>query len=713
MRRPISTYRLQLNAQCGFRQATSLIPYLHALGITDLYASPFLKAQPGSPHGYDVTDHSKLNPEIGTEEELHALLDALRQHGMGLVLDVVPNHMGIGDESNQWWQDVLENGPSSVYAKYFDIDWTPPKENLINQVLLPILGDQFGKVLEQAQLRLLYDQGAFRVTYYERRFPVAPRSWFAILEPVRDRVRQLVPADESQFIELESILTALRNLPSWTDTDSDKIRERQREKEVIKRRLAAVVAASPTIRSALDEELAALNGRVGEPRSFDRLEALLAQQPYRLCYWRVASDEINYRRFFDVSELAAIRVEEPEVFQAVHARVFELVRQGIISGLRIDHPDGLLDPEQYFVDLAAGCRRALQEADDSQPPVIVVEKILSPDEQLPARWPVHGTTGYDVLNLMNRLSVDPSHAEAFHELWDRLTGEHVRFDDVVYESKRLILSALMLSELHVLARRLDRVSEQHRWSRDFTLASLQEALREVIACFPVYRTYIRPGRKLVGEEDRRHVLWAIRAAKRRNPATGESIFDFIGSVLLLEAPEGLSEADLQERHLFAMRTQQITGSVMAKGLEDTAFYRTFPLVSLNEVGGDPDRFGISLEEFHRRTQERMSGWFSMLLTTSTHDTKRSEDVRARIDALSEMPGEWARAGRRWRRQNQRHLVEIDGSPAPDPAEEYLLYQTLIGAWPLVSCVRDALPMSRAAGRRRPPPAVAPGGLDAR
>jgi (1->4)-alpha-D-glucan 1-alpha-D-glucosylmutase len=688
---PGATYRLQFNHSFRFDDARALVPYLHALGITDLYASPFLKARRGSPHGYDVTDHSTLNPEIGSDDDLAELTSELARHGMGLVVDVVPNHMGI-DETNRWWWDVLENGPSSPYAKFFDIDWAPPKENFTNEILLPILGDHYGKVLENGEIRLLHETGAFFITYYDRRFPAAPRTATAILEPACERVSTILDADDPHLVELESIITALHHLPPRTETDPEKIRVRQREKEVAKRRLAALTEASDTVREAIEQTVAEMNGRPNDPRSFDRLEAFLANQPYRLCYWRVASDEINYRRFFDINDLAAIRVEEPEVFEAVHAVTFQLLSKGRVMGLRIDHPDGLFDPVQYFLDLQAGCDRALQPnasgavnasaASANLPCYIVVEKILVRDEQLRPDWAVHGTTGYDFLNLLNGIFIDPAGARPLHALYAQLTGRTFNFGDVAYASKKLILDGTMSGELHMLARRLDRISEQHRWSRDFTLFNLQEALAGVIACFPVYRTYIRAASNLVSDEDRRYILSAVRTAKRRNPTMSQSIFDFITSVLLLQDPEGLSGPDQAERRNFVMRFQQITGPIMAKGVEDTAFYRAYPLASLNDVGGNPERFGLSVEEFHRHNAERLANWPQALLTTSTHDTKRSEDVRARINVLSEMPREWERAIQRWQALNRAKKVELEGAEVPDANEEYLLYQTLIGAWPL-------------------------------
>ena len=687
---PVSTYRLQLNSDLRFADVQALVAYFHRLGITDLYASPFLKARRGSQHGYDVIDHTSINPEIGSDEDLAALTAALAGYEMGLIADVVPNHMGIDDEANRWWWDVLENGPSSPAAKFFDIDWTPPKEGLANKVLLPILSDQYGKVLENGEIHLLFEAGAFVIAYYERRFPVSPRSSIAILEPACERVRALLDAGDPHLVELESIITSLRVLPPRTETDPERVRIRLREKEVAKRRLAALTEANETVREAIEQTVAAMNGRRGDPHSFDQLEALLAHQAYRLSYWRVATDEINYRRFFDVNHLAAIRVEEPEVFEAVHGVVLRLLGTGQVTGLRIDHPDGLFDPAQYFLDLQSACRRILPNAPSTAGELsegtteracyVVVEKILVRDERLRPDWAVHGTTGYEFLNLVNGLFVDPAAERHFHELYARMTGQPFRFGDIAYQSKKLILDATMSAELHVLARRLDRISEQHRWSRDFTLFSLQEALAEVIACFPVYRTYICGVKNMVGDEDHHYILSALRTAKRRNPAMSESIFDFVASVLLLQDPEGISEADRAARRDFVMRFQQITGPIMAKGIEDTAFYRVFPLASLNEVGGNPERFGLPIDAFHRQNAERLTSWPHAMLTTSSHDTKRSEDVRARINVLSEMPRDWERAIQRWQSMNRAKKVELDGAEVPDPQEEYLLYQTLIGTW---------------------------------
>ncbi len=683
-RAPVSTYRLQFNRFFTFSQAAALLDYLEKLGIGDCYASPLLRARPGSLHGYDVTDHSMLNPELGGEDDFRTFARDLRRRGMGVLLDIVPNHMCVADPSNAWWWDVLENGPSSPYAQHFDIDWNPPKEELANQVLLPVLGDQYGHVLEDQGIQVTYENGAFQTAFYGTRLPIAPRSWPWILEPALAELKPALGESDSRVLEFESILTALSYLPPRTETDEVKIRERQREKEVIKRRLAGLVEASDEVRRAVEASLVSINGRRGDPRSFDRLEQLLQDQAYRLSFWRVAADEINYRRFFDINELAAIRVEDPPVFAAVHRFVFELIREGWVTGLRVDHPDGLFEPEKYFRDLQAGCRIALGAGAPAQRFFVVAEKILVGDEDLRPGWAIEGTTGYGFLNYLNGLFVDARNRRAFSRLYSRFTGWHQSYDDLVYECKGLILRTSMSGELNVLAAKLDRISEQHRWSRDFTRESLREALREVIAVFPIYRTYVSSEALHPEAEDERYIRAAIESAKRRNPATSESIFDFIGSVLLQEHPEGLSDDDRAERRLFAMRFQQFTGPVMAKGLEDTAFYRYCPLASLNEVGADLRHFGISTAFFHRKNLVRQQQLPNALLATSTHDSKRGEDVRGRINVLSEIPAQWERAIRSWHALNRKWKTTLAGKEAPDPNDEYLLYQTLIGAWPLGS-----------------------------
>jgi (1->4)-alpha-D-glucan 1-alpha-D-glucosylmutase len=683
---PSSTYRLQFAAHLRFSDARGLVGYLSELGISDAYPSPLFRARENSSHGYDVIDHAQIDPEFGSEDDFRSFAEELRDRGMGLMMDIVPNHMGIDDEHNQWWQDVLENGISAVHGDFFDIDWYPPKEALRERVLLPFLGDQFGRVLENQELRLVFENDRFKIAYYDARYPLAPRSWQLILARVLEHLGGQLDVDDPQRMELESIVTATDNLPRRA-REPEVVQQLYREKEVIRRRLAALLEASPAIRQALEETVTEYNGRRGDPPSFDRLEALLDRQAYRLCHWRVATDEINYRRFFDINALAAIRVERSEVFDAVHAMIFRFLGQGWVTGLRIDHPDGLLDPKQYFVNLQQGFERAAHEGGEQggrpvEPPLYVaVEKILVRDEGLSPEWAVCGTTGYEFLNLLNGVFIDRRGTYLLRDAYHRFTGQVPRFADVLYQSKRAILGASMSSELHVLAWQLDRISEQHRWSRDFTRSSLRHALREVIACFPAYRTYVGPNDESVGADDRRRILAAVRAAKRRNPEMTPSFFDFIASVLLLEYPEGINESQRQERRQFVLKFQQVSGPVMAKGMEDTAFYRYYPLASLCEVGGDPASAGTSPEQFHRTVAERAIQWPYSMSATATHDTKRGEDTRARLNVLSEVPEVWEQAVRRWHTHHQSRRVEIESVLAPDENEEYLLYQTLVGTWP--------------------------------
>ncbi|MFA5026945.1 MAG: malto-oligosyltrehalose synthase [Candidatus Methylomirabilota bacterium] len=712
---PLATYRLQFNGRFTFRDAAALVPYLASLGASDVYASSYLAARPGSLHGYDIADHNRLNPEVGGETDYRGFVEALRAHGMGHILDVVPNHMGIAAACNPWWNDVLENGPGSPFAPFFDIDWDPITRQLANKVLLPVLGDLYGNVLENQELCLECAEGLFTIRYHETRLPVALHTVPLILAHCLDALLAALGEGDPSLQEYQSILTALGNLPGRGERTPERVRERAREKDVIRRRLVRLLAESPPIREALAETLRAFNGRRGDPRSFDPLDRLLEEQVYRLAYWRVAAEEINYRRFFDINELAAIRMEDPAVFQETHRLILRLVDEGSVTGLRLDHPDGLFDPSRYFhalqreraaqllrrrlaaredlgdTEREAGLQRALTGLEDScapdprrpgcRPLYLLAEKILAQGERLPASWAVHGTTGYEFLGLLNGLFVDGRAEKAVTAAYAGFTGLRLAFDDLVYECKRLILRASMSSELNVLGDTLDRLSNRNRHSRDFTLNSLTDALREVIACFPVYRTYIDGRMAEAALQDRACVEVAVAFAKRRNPTTNIAIFDFVRDVLLLREPPGADEGYRADQRTFVQKFQQVTAPVTAKGIEDTAFYRYNRLVSLNEVGGHPDRFGVSPDEFHAGCLARLEKWPHGLSATSTHDTKRSEDVRARIHVLSEMPEAWRRAVFRWHRWNRRYLTEVDGRPAPDRNDEYLLYQTLVGAWP--------------------------------
>ncbi|AKU91435.1 malto-oligosyltrehalose synthase [Vulgatibacter incomptus] len=700
---PSSVYRLQLSADFPFSRAARVVPYLRELGIGDLYLSPYLRAAPGSAHGYDVVAHDEISPELGGAEGLELLAAALREHGMGHLLDFVPNHMGIGKD-NALWQDLLENGPSSHYARFFDVVWKPVKAELENKVLLPVLGDQYGAVLEAGDLQLELVQGTFSLRYYDHVFPINPRHYPSIL---RHRLDELSDDDGGAKDELLSICTACDNLPSRTETDPEKVAERRREKEVIKRRLDALCQASPLVSAFIERNVRDLNGTRGDSASFDLLDRLLDEQAYRLAHWRVAGEEINYRRFFDVNDLAAIRMEDPEVFGHTHRLVLKLLADGLAQGMRIDHPDGLFDPKAYFRRLqeehfVETCRRIAEEealpfdeleprlrsmyelhardGRDARPLYVVIEKILGLGERLPDDWAVEGTTGYEFLNSVNGLFVDPANLRAIDDVFSRFTGLRLDLGELVYRKKKLIMSTSMASEVNILAFLLNRVSEMNRRSRDFTLNALRSAIVEYVACFPVYRSYVTA--KGVDDRDRRYVEQAISAAKRRSPVTNVSIFDFLRNVLLLRHGAHLGDEEKRMQLDFAMKLQQLTGPVMAKGLEDTSFYVFNRLVSLNEVGGEPRHFGTSPEEFHAQNAERLMTARGSLLATTTHDSKRSEDVRARIDVLSELPGEWKSVLARLSKAARRHRVKVGADRvAPDRNEELMLYQSLIGAWP--------------------------------
>ncbi|MBX3331500.1 MAG: malto-oligosyltrehalose synthase [Nitrospira sp.] len=682
--RVLATYRLQLNIDFGFRRAHDITAYLHDLGITHCYSSSILAAMPGSMHGYDVIDPSRLNSDLGTDKEFKEWCCSMHDRGMGLILDIVPNHMGIAKALNRWWYDVLENGPSSRYAGVFDIDWHPLKRELHNKVLLPILSDHYGVVLENQEIAVAYEEDRFVVRCGDHRLPLAPKSWSTVLS---HRLESLLGHDPSQspmddgLTELHSILTAIRHLPDREAYTADEREEREREKEVIRKRIAALMASDQRIAASVQNNIRLFNGTTGLPRSFDLLDELLNQQAYRLASWKVASEEINYRRFFDINELAAIRVEECSVFEATHDVAFKLLREGLVAGVRIDHVDGLYDPGGYLQQLQSRARRELNGDSSAERPLfIVVEKILGQDEPLPESWPIEGTTGYAFLNTVNGLFVDHTRERTFSDLYRRITGRSQSYADMVYEAKQLIMRASMASEINVLGHQLNLLSERDRRSRDFTLNSLTNAIREIIACFPVYRTYVTVGAEPVSERDKAFIHRAVAQAKRRNPTIGREVFDFIRGLLLKEHRQEVGNSDEYER--FVMKFQQTTSPVTAKGIEDTVFYRYNRLLSLNEVGGEPQQFGITPEVFHRRMVDRQARWPKALSATATHDTKRGEDARARLNVLSEIPDEWKARVTRWAKLNAKHRAKQESEEIPDANDEYLLYQTLLGAWPL-------------------------------
>jgi (1->4)-alpha-D-glucan 1-alpha-D-glucosylmutase len=660
---------LQFSRDFTFRDAEQLVPYLHALGVSHIYASPYLKARAGSRHGYDITDYNALNPEVGSEADFDAMVAALARNGMGQILDIVPNHMGVGGGDNVWWLDVLEWGQASPYADFFDICWNAPKPDLRGKVLLPFLSDHYGAVLEAGELVPCFNEreGSFSVWRHEHRFPLAPHTYAMVL----------AAAPNGGGKTLDALAATFRKLKPASAPGRARAAMRARA-GALKRELARLAASDLELRAGVDRAIQNLRGVKGDPASFLPLHRLLERQHYRLACSRVAADEINYRRFFDISELAGIRIEQADVFEAAHRLVLRLLAEGKIDGIRIDHVDGLFDPLQYYERLQA---RIADDSGRDARPYVVVEKILAQHEPLRRDWPVAGSTGYDALNLINGVFVDGRAERAIDRVYRRFIGRHLDFDTVLYECKKHIMDTAVASELEMLAVELDRISEENWNTRDFTLAGLKAAIREVAACFPVYRTYIAErGPSL---EDRRDIDCAVALARKRNTNLETTIFDFIHGALTTDIVRKRQRAFNRRAVMgFAMKFQQFTGPVTAKALEDTAFYRYTRLLSLNEVGGDPRRFGTTITAFHRLNEERAKLWPHTMVATATHDTKRGEDVRARINALTEFPEEWDRRLRRWSALNRRAKSEVGGVPAPSPDDEYLLYQTLVGAWPI-------------------------------
>jgi len=720
---PSSVYRIQLNRDFTFRHAAMLAPYLKELGIEAVYCSPYFQAVAGSMHGYNVVNPNSINSEIGTPEEYSSFCDALAKNDLGQILDVVPNHMGVMDKDNRWWLDVLENGLCSAYAQYFDIDWKPAKQELWGKVLLPVLGDFYGKVLENQEIRLIFQDGGFTVFYHNHCFPIDPKTYPVILEADIDKLSNDMGQENQDYSEYLSIITAFKNLPPAFECSPDKIIERGREKEIAKRRLTELAERSQQISGFIEDRLRFLNGNRDDTKSFDALDCLLNLQSYRLAFWSVASQEINYRRFFDINELGAIRIEDEKVFKAYHEMLYKLIKEGKVNGLRIDHPDGLYDPSKYFIRLQREylLQMILKEIDEqyrpkgadsvrideeavrrtlerllinefSSSPVlyVVAEKILESKESLPENWSIHGTVGYDFLNALNGLFVDVKNQEAFKKLYESYIGHGIDFDELVYNKKKFFGLVPMASEINALGHRLDRISETNRNYRDFTRNDLTVAIREVIAGFSVYRTYVFPDSTSVSERDEKYICAAVEKARTKTPALNPAVYDFLKDVLLLRVKieAGSDEASLYKD--FVLRFQQLTGPIMAKGVEDTSFYVYNRLLSLNEVGGDPFRFGYTRDQFHQQNIERNKRWPFSIINSSTHDTKRSEDVRMRINVLSEMPEEWKQRIADWGESNRQFKTIINGIAEPRANTEYFIYQTLIGVWPDTDLSGDAM-----------------------
>src|SRR5215213_6735558 len=661
---PIATYRLQLSADFDFDAAASVVPYLKALGITHLYASPFMRARKGSTHGYDVTDHAQFNPELGSEKGFERLSAVLRQHDLGLILDFVPNHVGVHYDDNPWWLDVLEWGPTSPHAASFDIDWEQLPYRARGGVLLPILGSSYGQALENGDIELRYDagEGSLSAWYFEHRLPIAPERYGEILRMAVKEAGAEESAPGKALLALASRYEGPR-------------RPNAKEAPAFKVELKGIAGAADIIARGLSAYRAGPD-RAGPTQT---LHHLLERQHYKLGHWRLASSDINYRRFFDINTLAGLRVEDAGTFEAIHRLVKRLIAEEKLDGLRLDHIDGLRDPAQYFQRL----RRLILKTDRSEarPFYVVIEKILGQDEKLPAFSGVHGTTGYEWLNVITRVLVDGKGLAPLDDVWRQISNSPPELEPVLKEAKRRVLQTLLTSEFTVLSRLLARIASGHYSTRDYSADSLRQALELYILHFPVYRTYLTASGPT--KHDRTLISETIEKARADWFAADEGVFDFLGDTLTMDLIEpGRATHSAPRVRRFALKLQQFTGPVMAKSLEDTTFYRYHRLLALNEVGGEPSAGALSTEAFHAAMVVRAKDWPHGMTATSTHDTKRGEDARARLIALAEIPGEWTSAVARWKILNAPHLVIEGAMRAPSATFEYMLYQALLGAWPL-------------------------------
>jgi (1->4)-alpha-D-glucan 1-alpha-D-glucosylmutase len=663
MKLPAATYRLQFTPEFGFTEASAALPYLHDLGISDIYASPIFHARAGSRHGYDVVDPNRFNPELGTEQEFESLSEQARRLGLGWVQDIVPNHMAY-DGQNRMLMDVLENGEASPFFDFFDIDWQHPYESMRGKVLAPFLGGFYGECLEKGEIALHYDRHGLGVRYFSLQLPVNLESYSEVLTQNLNLLRKRLGSHHLDFIKLLGVLYALKNIPPKQESA-----DRADQILFVKRMLWELYTGTPEIKEHLDTNIARFNGTPGNPESFSLLDRLLSQQHYRLSFWKVAAEELDYRRFFNINELISLRVEDEKVFRHSHALIFKLVREGKFSGLRVDHVDGLYDPLGYLARLRG-------EAGNLY---LTVEKILGVDEELPADWPVEGTTGYDYLNVLNGIFCAGEQRRRFSQTYERFTGLETSWPALMTEKKRLIIGKYMAGDIESLAYLLKRVSSRDRHAADVTLYGLKRALVEVLAFFPVYRSYVSPGS--FSAQDRNQLTTAVERAKEANAGLLLEL-NYIGRFLLLDLADHATDEERNRWTDFVMRFQQLTGPLMAKGSEDTALYVYNRLLSLNEVGGAPDRFGASVEEFHDFNLRRLARWPHAMNATATHDTKRGEDARARISVLSELPAEWEKNLRTWNRTNRAKKTKLRGAEAPDRNDEYFLYQTLIGSYPL-------------------------------
>ncbi|MBN2032416.1 MAG: malto-oligosyltrehalose synthase [Deltaproteobacteria bacterium] len=662
MRIPTATYRLQLHKGFGFKALQEILSYLAELGISDVYASPIFRVREGSLHGYDIVNQGELNPELGDPLDFEDLMEEIRKRDMGWLQDIVPNHMAFDAQNEMLW-DVLENGSRSPYFEFFDVWWDHPYTGMKGRLLAPFLGTFYGESLEAGEIRILYDQKGFSINYYDLFFPLRIESYTHLLTHGLEGLKKKLGRNHLDFVKLLGILYVLRTLSSQEGDD-----EGYEQIAFIKNTLWEIYTRCDEIRAFIDENLRLFNG-AHDPRERARcLDFLLSEQMFRLSFWKVATEEINYRRFFSINDLISLRVEREDVFNRVHALIFKLAGEGKITGLRVDHIDGLYDPKLYLDRLR----------DAGKGLYTVVEKILDREELLPMEWSVEGTTGYDFLNALNGVFCNKDSAKAFSKGYSSFTGLNRELEELVYEKKRLILEKHMTGDVDNLAHQLKNISSEDRYGSDITLYGLKRALTEVMASFPVYRTYVRAER--VREEDRAYINEAVETARKRNSGLSHEL-DFVERFLLLRSEGELSEEEKTERLRFVMRFQQFTGPLMAKGFEDTALYVYNRLLSLNEVGGSPGHFGLSADLFHNFNMMRVKHRPHTLSATSTHDTKRGEDTRARLNALSEIPEEWERLVKAWSRVNRTKRKNVKGSNVPDKNDEYFFYQTLVGAMP--------------------------------
>lgn len=676
---PISaTYRLQFNKDFTLQSATSLLDYLFDLGVTHIYASPIFRSRPGSSHGYDVIDPTRLNPEIGSEADFSLFQEGLRKRGMGLVLDVVPNHMSASSE-NAWWMDVLENGPASAYASYFDIDWHPPSHNLDGKILLPVLGKPFGEALEEQELRVAFLEGRLFVQYFDALFPLAPKSYARVVGRGIAKLKETLGEDSPIYQEYSGIVSAMVSLtapePGWPGA----VGEKRPQFESLRERLKHAVAANRDVQRFLQANLADFAGKKRQPSSFALLERLLAEQFYVLTYWQNVNEEINYRRFFTITDLVGVRVEDPLVFDATHALVKRLAELPVVDALRIDHIDGLRDPLAYLNRLKEQLI-VLPGPAEARQVAIFVEKILARTEQLPPDWPVAGTTGYEFLNALNSFFVDPRGMRRIEDIYFSFIGRKPVYEDLLYQKKKLVMATLLGVEMRSLGHQLSLLADSDRYARDLSRNDLTQALVETTAYLPMYRTYVR--NLELSSRDRAVIEQAILEAQNRKFYLKATNFDFVRDVLLLRNRPHLLPEQREARISFVMRWQQFTGPIMAKAFEDTFLYVYNPLISLNDVGGDPRPSAAVSTDFSAFLKGRAKRWPDSLNATTTHDTKRSEDVRARINVLSEIPKDWKLHVDRWAKLNGKHTTIVKGQRVPDRNDEIFLYQTLLGAWPL-------------------------------